>query len=250
MKHRREGKKRKSKIQTPALTRPRTLKLCMMEGLQSGYCYRWKVKIWHRGRTGLPVVIDTLNLDKCRYIYEYPRMGIESYLREEFGSGEFEAVFYDENDVERGKYKCPIGGAEEYIHPSEYVNQELEDIKDMVKLVSTMRSIMAPKRDNTELYMLLLIALSQNRRWYSGKSGNTPVETPKSQEQSPGRLIWIDPETAKVFKGLSRLNAQTVADTRSSTVDQAATKHPHDADSEAAHQIKQPTHPSESDDKS
>jgi len=246
MKHRREGKKRKSKIQTPALTHPRTLELCLMEGLQSGYRYRWKVKIWHRGRTGLPVVIDTLNLDKCRYIYESPLMDIESYLREEFGSGEFEAVFYDENDVERGKYKCPVGGAEEYIHPSEYVDQELEDIKNMAKLVS----IMAPNRDDTELYMLLLLALSQNRRRYSGKPGNTPVETPKSQEQSPGRPIWIDQETAKAFKGLSRLNAQTVADTRSSTVDQAATTHPHDADSEAAHQIKQPTHPSESDDRS
>jgi hypothetical protein len=62
--------------------------------------------------------------------------------------------------------------------------------------------------------------------------------------------MWIDPKTAAVFQGLSRLNAQTVADTQSSTVAETATKHPHDAESEAAHEIKQPPHPSESDDKS
>lgn len=128
-----------------------------MEGFQSGYCYCWKLKIWHYGRTGIPIVIDVLALDNCRSLFEDLYRDIESYLRDKFGAGDFTAVIYDENDIERGKYKCPVGGDYEYIHPSEYVNQELEDFKDMVKLVSAISGTIL----TDEVQIKLIAALSK-----------------------------------------------------------------------------------------
>ena len=137
MKHRRDGKRRKSKIQSPDLESPMTLEMCVMEGFQSGYCYCWKLKIWHYGRSGIPIVIDMLALDNCQCLVEDPHMDIESYIRENFGAGEFKVVIYDENDVERGKYSCNVGGADEYVHPS----QELADFKEIAKLASAIMDL-------------------------------------------------------------------------------------------------------------
>ena len=164
MRRRIDGKRRKSsKIQDPALEHPRTLKLGIMESLQSGYCYCWKLRIFHQGRTGLPIVISVLDPRSFwDYIYEMRGMRMESYLQETFGAGTFEVGLYDENDIERGKYRYHIGGADKYIHPSEYVNQDLEDSKDMVKLASTMRDIMEPNREfHKDLLQRYLVALSR-----------------------------------------------------------------------------------------
>ncbi len=63
MKRRAKIKKRRSKIQNPELERPQTLELGIGEAMaKSGFFHYWKLKIFHKGKTGIPVVIDVLDL--------------------------------------------------------------------------------------------------------------------------------------------------------------------------------------------
>lgn len=117
MKRRRDGKKRKSKIQNPTLERPTTLELGLQDGMATCGLHCCRLKFFYLGSigdetfsviTGIPIVIGVLDArDYCEYIYWERRMFMESYLQETFGAGVFEVGLYDENNSELRKIQIP-----------------------------------------------------------------------------------------------------------------------------------------------
>ncbi|MFC1715571.1 hypothetical protein ACFL6S_18010 [Candidatus Poribacteria bacterium] len=143
MKRRREGKKWKSKIQNPMLERPVTLVLGLRAGMTKSGLHGCKIKIFHCGRaglpydrTGVPIVIDVLDArEYWDYTYRERGMLIESYIRQEFGSGFFEVGLY-ENCCEIGRYEYNLGGAAPYVHQSKASDHEDSEPEDLfVKLL-------------------------------------------------------------------------------------------------------------------
>lgn len=115
MKLARKPGKRKSRIPETDPEQPETLELAIMQAQAEGRYPYWKLKVFHKGRTGIPRVIDQIYLtDEAETARD-----ISNYMRTKFGSGEFEVRVYDENKIEKGRYKYRLGGAPEYIHPSD-----------------------------------------------------------------------------------------------------------------------------------
>jgi hypothetical protein len=112
-----KARKRKSKIENPAIPEhlwalEPALGVMYESGLRP-----YKLTIFYQSRTGIPIFVDTLDAEYCYSMYL--ESSIEFYIRSEFGSGNFEVVIYEENNIELGRYSYRIGGAPEYIHPSE-----------------------------------------------------------------------------------------------------------------------------------
>ena len=127
-------------IQNPTLERHETLEVALNEGMATSGLHSCRLKVFYQGRLGdsglpvargLPIVIGILDArNYCEYIYWERRIFMESYLREKFGSGIFEVGLYDESNSELGRYRYYIGGAPEYIHPSEEADYEDGEPKD------------------------------------------------------------------------------------------------------------------------
>ncbi len=87
------------------------------------YAYRdarYKLKVFYQSRTGIPLFVGALDPEYFyNNIYLEFNGCIESYIQSEFGSGNFEVAIYDENNIELGRYSYRLGGAAEYVHPSE-----------------------------------------------------------------------------------------------------------------------------------
>jgi len=140
VKRRRNGKKRKSKIQNPTLERHETLEQALNEGMATSGLHGCRLKVFYKGALqdsglpldrGLPIVIGILDPQAfCECIWQEAHLSIEPYIRERFGSGIFEVGFYDENNSELGRYRYHIGGAPEYIHSPKASDDEDSEPKD------------------------------------------------------------------------------------------------------------------------
>ncbi len=170
---------------------------------------------------------------------------MDSYLRDEFGSGVFKVGLYDENDVERGIYEYNVGGESEYVHPSEAANQELKELKDMIELRSAIQYLINPNREFHMKVILALLAKRQRRHSSSSQLRDILADINKSRKpQNPSLGLpasWVDESAASLVRGLFRMNLQTVKDAQSST--QETQEHPNDAENEAVHQDEQIVHP-------
>jgi len=111
-------KRKKSKIPEPGYEVSQTMgqALTSMQN-EPLYMPYWKLKVIHEGRKGLQRVIHQMVLDNDDVIEEVNY--IENYIRDKFGSGEFQVRIYDYNDIERGRSTYNLGGAPEYIHPAD-----------------------------------------------------------------------------------------------------------------------------------
>ena len=127
-------------IQNPTPERHETLEVALNEGMPTSGLYDCRLKVFYQGRLGdsglpvaraLPIVIGIRDArDYCQCIYWERHMFMGSYLQKEFGSGTFEVGLYDENNSELGRFRYCIGGAPEYIHPSEEADYEDGEPKD------------------------------------------------------------------------------------------------------------------------
>ena len=148
MKRRRGSKKRKSMIQDPTLERYETLELALNEGMAASGLHCSRIKIFYHGTLedsglpvdrGLPIAIGILDArDFCECIWWERNMDMESYIRQEFGSGTFEVGLYDENNSELERFRYHIGGAPEYIHSPKASDDEDSEPKDPAVELSMM----------------------------------------------------------------------------------------------------------------
>ena len=148
MKRRKNGKKRRSVIQPPALERHERLEVALNEGMAASGLLDCRLKIFYQGRLGdsglpvaraLPIVIGILDAPGyCEYFYWERHMFMESYLLEKFGSGVFEVGLYDENNFELERFRYHVGGGPEYIHTPKASDDEDSEPKDPAVELSMM----------------------------------------------------------------------------------------------------------------
>lgn len=120
MKSRKKVRKRKSKIENPATPEHLWALEPALGAMYEAGLRPYKLTIFYQSRTGLRLFVGNLDPEYFyNEIYVAVNGCMESYIQSEFGSGEFEVGIYDENNIELGKYSYRLGGAPEYVHPSE-----------------------------------------------------------------------------------------------------------------------------------